>query len=135
MELLIVIKSPFDLFTVTIKIDMSIINGLFTSQNFSIVTNIVPIFSNLNITVSTKVCKVTIMVIVVTVTKIIKKLMTVIIAEVYGVTTDCLWSRDTYTVLIYIVTFIFLCVLIIIYNVLAFNKSTGVVIIVAILII
>ena len=51
MKLFVVVKISFHLDTFIAKVDMSAINSLFICQDFSIVTDVVPVAFDLNIMV------------------------------------------------------------------------------------
>jgi len=63
MKLFVVVKISFHLDTVVVKVDMSAINSLLTSQDFSIFTDIVPVAFDLNITIDTKVDTITVLIV------------------------------------------------------------------------
>ena len=91
MELIFIVKISLNLDTVVVKVDMSTINSLFTFQDLSIVTDVVPISFDLNITICTKVDTITVLIVKVTIiTKIVENLASLVFIEVDLFTVNCL---------------------------------------------
>ena len=91
MKLIIIVKISFNLFTSIFKINVSAVNSLLTSQDFSIFTDIVPIAFDLNITIDTKVDTITVLIVkVAIVSKIVENLASLVGIEVDLFTVNCL---------------------------------------------
>ena len=91
MKLIVIVKISLNLDTVVVKVDMSAINSLLTSQEFSIFTDIVPIAFDLNITIDTKVNTITVLIVkVAIVSKIVENLASLVGIEVDLFTVNCL---------------------------------------------
>ena len=91
MKLIIIVKISFNLFTFIFKINVSAVNSLLTSQDFSIFTDIVPVAFDLNITIDTKVDTITVLIVkVAIVSKIVENLASLVGIEVDLFTVNCL---------------------------------------------
>ena len=91
MKLFVVVKISFNLFTTIFKINVSAVNSLLTSQDFSIFTDIVPVAFDLNITIDTKVDTITVLIVkIAIVSKIVENLASLVGIEVDLFTVNCL---------------------------------------------
>ena len=91
MKLIFIVKISFNLFATIFKINVSAVNSLLTSQDFSIFTDIVPVAFDLNITIDTKVDTITVLIVkVAIVSKIVENLASLVGIEVDLFTVNCL---------------------------------------------